>query len=98
MEEERWWGAKENTISVMLVGATEPNPPRLTLDASLQWCSPDSQLSLWFFLLFFEDFFNLLELSNPVTLSGVPKTAPCQSMFWVKLLTWTWSPKARSCP
>lgn len=53
MEEERWRGAKENNISAMPVAAMEPNPPRLTLDTSLQWCSPDSQLSLWFFLLFF---------------------------------------------
>lgn len=50
MEEERWWGMKESTISVMPVGATEPGPPGLTLDTSL--CSPDTQLSLWVLFLF----------------------------------------------
>lgn len=43
---------KENTSSVVPVGATEPNPPRLTLDTSSQWCSLDPRPSLGFFLLF----------------------------------------------
>lgn len=51
-EEERCWGMKENTIPAVLGGAPEPNPPRLTLGISSQWCSPDSRLSLCFFLLF----------------------------------------------
>lgn len=54
-------------------------------DTSLRWCGPDSRLSLWFLLLFWGIFFNLLQLSNPVSPSGVPRIALCQSRFWVQL-------------
>jgi len=97
MEEERWWGMKENTISAMPVEATEPNPARLTLGTSavVQPCLTTQPVVLPSLLGDFLLFWSSVIQCHP---SVVRKTAPSRGVFWVKLLTWTWGPEARSYP
>lgn len=92
MEEERCWGMKENTIPTMLGGAPEPNPARLTLDTSSRWCSPDSWLSLCFFLLFWGMFLTFWSSEIQCYLLVSCRVGICFG------LTWIWGPRARSCP